>query len=294
MGDHQTTFAMLQNFYRLLYARLSGSGIHRFALARRVDALLGARLRHHEAELNGHRLLLDPQDSLRLSIIGAYEPAVTRLVEKVIRPGDVVVDIGAHIGYFTLHFARLVGETGRVYAFEPDPENFALLQTNVRANGYTNVVLEPMAVSDRSGTFTLYRAENNPADHRIYDPQEARQPLAIPTVSLDAYFSDQASARVDLVKVDVQGAEEQVVLGMAGMLARNPSLKLITEFWPFGLQAAGGSAPALLNLLEQHRFNFYPMDNEWKEQPPWTAQKLLETYTSARQNFTNLFCARVG
>src|SRR3989344_9219581 len=91
--------------------------------------------------IDGHTVYVDPVDSLRLTTRGYYEPYLTRVFDQHIKKGDTVLDIGANIGYHTLHFARLVGETGKVYAFEPHPSNFALLKKNIEANGYKNVVL---------------------------------------------------------------------------------------------------------------------------------------------------------
>ena len=282
---------LFRTLYKVLYQQLSGSGIHRFAVIRKIDALVGATLRKREAEVEGHRLTLDPGDSLKISIVGEYEPEVTRLVKQEIHPGDVIVDVGAHIGYFTLLFAKLVGERGKVYAFEPDPNNFALLKANVEANGYTNIVLEQKAVSASTGTLTLYRSDDNPADHRIYDPQGERSPIEISTVSLDDYLAERSS-KVDFVKVDVQGAEISVINGMKHILKQNATLKLITEFWPSGLQAAGFSQAEYLDLLKQQGFDFYQVENGTELLQPCTIQQLNDIYTSEKQNFTNLFCSR--
>src|SRR5438094_750470 len=109
-----------------------------------------------------------------------------RFIESLVHPGDVAVDVGANIGYHTLIFARAVGERGRVFAYEPDPDNFRLLRRNVELNGYRNVRPFQAAVSDRSGTLTLYLSRDNPADHRAYLPaDEARDGIAIDSYRLD-------------------------------------------------------------------------------------------------------------
>jgi protein-L-isoaspartate O-methyltransferase len=92
---------------------------------------------------------LDPVNSLAISMKEGRvcEPLQTQLAIQQIHRGDVALDIGAQIGYYTLIFAKLVGEAGKVLAFEPDPDNFVLLEGNVKANGYHNVTLERTAVS---------------------------------------------------------------------------------------------------------------------------------------------------
>src|SRR5256885_8821899 len=85
------------------------------------------RLRQKEVIVHGFPFLLDPLDSLELSIFRSYEPFETSLLAAEIRPGMTIVDVGANIGYYTLLFSKLAGDNGRVYAFEPEPQNFALL-----------------------------------------------------------------------------------------------------------------------------------------------------------------------
>jgi len=110
------------------------------------------------------------------------------LIKKYIQRGAVVLDAGAKIGYFTLIFARLVGDEGKVFAFEPAPENFALLKKNVEINGYQNVVIEQKAISNKTGKARLYLYEDHKGKHRIFDPGEGQQFIEIETIRLDDYF----------------------------------------------------------------------------------------------------------
>lgn len=109
--------------------------------------------------IDKHILFLDDQDRLELSVRGSYESYETEIFKKLIRFRDVVLDVGAHIGYHTLTMARLVGDAGKVVAFEPDPTNFALLEKNIAANKYSNVkaikkgVAESTENSDRNFYF---------------------------------------------------------------------------------------------------------------------------------------------
>ena len=100
-----------------------------------------------------------------------------RLVDPdLVKPGDTIVDAGANFGYYTIIGSPLVGDKGKVYAFQPDPTNFELNQRNVRLNGLTNVVLEQKALSNRKGTLKLYIAGENKGDHRIYQPNGESRP----------------------------------------------------------------------------------------------------------------------
>ena len=182
----------------------------------------------------GHKMYLDAVDSLLLSMRGIYEPEETKLVESLVHRGHVVVDIGANIGYCTLQFAQLVGGTGKVIAFEPDPENFELLRRNVDANGY-DVTLERRAVSDVAGRLRLYKSILNRADYRNFDSHDGRPSLEIDAVRLDDYLRN--LSRVDFIKMDIQGAEGLALDGMIALLERSPGVKILTEFWPQGLLA---------------------------------------------------------
>src|SRR5262249_518253 len=97
-----------------------------------------------------------------------YEPYETDLVLGLAREGDVVVDLGANLASYPLLLARQVGPSGKVFAFEPDPDNFALLARNVEANGYQNVVLINKAASDQGGTARLHKSADNQGDPRLY------------------------------------------------------------------------------------------------------------------------------
>ena len=121
-------------------------------------------------------------------------------LRSYVKPGEVVIDIGANVGYYTLIAARLVGETGRVYAFEPDPTNFAILDKNVRLNGFRNVVLEQKAVSNEPGSIELFLHEGAAGDHRIYQFFQDQGAVEVEAVALDDYFED-VNGKIDFEKL---------------------------------------------------------------------------------------------
>ena len=130
--------------------------------------------------MSGLKMYLDPTDEVMtptILVIGNWETAETSWFLRIVKPGDTVVDAGANTGYYTLIGSRLVGDKGKVYAFEPEPANFELLQKNVRLNGLSNVVLERKALSNRNGTLKLFIADKNKGDHRIYQPEGESRPI---------------------------------------------------------------------------------------------------------------------
>jgi FkbM family methyltransferase len=248
-------------------------------------------------EVLGHRMLLhDPQIdqfvSTELAANGIFEPLQTRWTCNLIRPGDTVLDVGANIGYYTLLMARLVGPHGKVYAFEPDPGNFGLLEKNVRLNGYTDrVVLKRAAVSDTSGQIRLFRADRNQGDHRAYDSGDGRPSIDIPSVALDDTFKDYPG-RIAFIKMDIQGSEWAALKGMQKLLARQPFVQMMTEFWPAGLSHVGVSAAAYLDVLASCGFSLFEIDDELQHVVVANRSRLLEHYTAEKKNFTNLLCVK--
>jgi len=164
-----------------------------------------------------------------------YEPDVVRHFVSAIKPGDIVIDVGANIGYFSLVAARCVGEKGRVYAFEPDPTNFSMLARNVNANGFTNVVTIRKAVCAATGTAQLL--QKKASTHSLFDHPLAptKRSVQVGTVALDDFLSTlshEAQQRVTLVKIDAEGAEPLILEGLTSFIRRKSALTIICELIP--------------------------------------------------------------
>jgi FkbM family methyltransferase len=196
-------------------------------------------------------------DSLELFAFGVLEPLVTEIFEKTIRKGDVVLDIGANIGYYTLIAARKIGAEGRVYAFEPEPANFELLKKNVKLNNYRNVVLENKAVSNKNGTSKLYIHPTSTGGHSLTQKSDVQ--IQVETVTVDSYF--EKMERIDLVKMDIEGAETLVIQGMSDVLRKNKQLKIIMEFDLKTVRHAGFTLRQLTEPLFNHGFRAYVIES---------------------------------
>lgn len=248
------------------------------------------RLKSDFVEIQGHKLFLDANDSLGLSVYGRWEPFETEIIQSLIKKGDTVIDIGANIGYYTLIFARSVGELGKVFAFEPDPDNFALLQKNVQANGYRNVRLEQKAVCNTVGEVRLYLSQVNSADHRLSDSGNHRQFVQVESTRLDDYFNDY-TGKIDFVKIDAQGAEGEIIRGMCALFEKNPQMTLVAEFWPVGLKRLGTEPEDLIKLLTAQAFELYEINEEAKKIQRTDLQS-LKLIPPEEPNHTNLLCRR--
>jgi FkbM family methyltransferase len=163
--------------------------------------------------------------------LGNYEPEMAAVLADAVEPGMVVYDAGANLGYLTLAFARMVGESGHVYAFEPLPANLARLQAHVDRNGFSSrVTICPLAVSGSCGTME-FRTHASHAMGRLRDapgPSEGfTSSVAVEAVSLDRFAYDLGHPAPDIVKMDIEGAEAQALPAMTRLLREIMPLVLL-------------------------------------------------------------------
>ena len=208
--------------------------------------------------------------------------------------GDVFFDVGANIGYYSVIASSQVGASGRVFAFEPEPLNYELLNRNIRLNALNNVQTIPKAVTHFSGSSYLYLCEDNKGDHRLFDSGDKRARVAVECVDLDS-FVESMGTRVDFVKLDTQGSEASILKGMQRTLQREAGrIKLVLEFWPHGLVKNGSSAAGLLELIPAEKFDFYWVDEQASTLRPTVPQQVLRRsehsqWLTKEQGYLNLF-----
>jgi len=171
------------------------------------------------------------------------------LMQQHIREGDVVLDIGANIGFYTQILSELVGETGKVYAFEPDKTNYTYLLRN--AGHLKNVEFFNKAVSEKSGKITLYHSDLLNVDHKTYATANYTSSTEIDCIAVDDIIPD---LKVNFIKIDIQGYEYFAFKGMSKILLNNHYLKILTEFYPYGINQSGVSSIEFIDLLRQQQF----------------------------------------
>jgi FkbM family methyltransferase len=172
--------------------------------------------------LQGHKMRLNWRHHKEYAF-GVYEPAVVNAIQHIVKLGWVCADVGAHLGYITLLLAKSVGPTGKVVAFEPFPNNFQVLQSNIALNGYKNVVLENKAVMDQSGWVSLKPYGDDPLPYSTFAHSGSGGCAA---VSLDDYWGNRTD-RLNFVKIDVEGAEAAVLKGMERIMCRDRPILLV-------------------------------------------------------------------
>ncbi len=193
-------------------------------------------------------------------IKGSYEPQTTHIFNQVLKEGMVSVDVGAHIGYYTLLASSLVGKSGKVFAFEPEPQNFGALLGNITLNGFWNIRPYQKAIFSHAGKMPLYIGTHSGMHSLFRVKDTTEESVVVDMVSLDGFLGQK---KVDLVKVDTQGAELGVLLGMQKLIKRSEGLKLIIEFQPNLEHSA--SLTKLWNRLIACGFNYIYIIDEVKE-----------------------------
>ena len=176
----------------------------------------------------GHDLLLSPYYHIdrNILILGTYDADLHNALERLLQPGMTALDVGANLGEIALHMAARVGPTGQVHAFEPVPAVFTRLQQHITRNGLENILHpHPIALSDQTGQTEIAFADPS-ADNQglasITNLTEKAGPLrtTIPTMTLDDFVAQHQIQRIDLIKIDIQGAEPRFLTGAEKTLKR--------------------------------------------------------------------------
>jgi len=183
----------------------------------------------------------------------AYADRAERhLLQKILPSGAVVVDAGANIGIYSEFLSRCVGPNGVVHSFEPSPDNFMRLRFATRK--LPNVRPCAAVVGDHTGETMLYVSDKLNVDHRAYASDgNPRRAIQVRMVALDDCFK--AGERVDLLKLDIQGYELHALRGAKRIINENQNIKLLVEFWPYGLKHAGVNWNELIEMIEGFAMN---------------------------------------
>jgi len=188
-----------------------------------------------------------------LFLDGTYEKSETELFKKIVKEGMTVVDLGANTGYYTLLAAKLVGEKGKVFAFEPEPRNFSVLMKTIQLNGYINVVAIQKAVSNKNGTARLILSDSDPGQHSVYE-KVGKDSIQVDITTMDTFWGNQGYPPIDVIKMDIEGAEMEALEGMGNLISNNSHLKIITELVRDRLERRGFSTLDFLNKLVELGF----------------------------------------
>jgi FkbM family methyltransferase len=200
-----------------------------------------------------------------LYVFGTWEPSLGAFFRGHLRAGDVFVDIGANVGYFSLLAARAVGPDGQVVSFEPLPSTVAKLRRNIGANGLGNVTVLPYVASDEPGEVEMFAGPPTNLGKSGTAPVTAGASAGLVTrvVAADA-VPRELWPRIRAIKVDVEGDELRVVRGLAPLLASlSPGAAVVVEVAPDRLRDRGGASNELFELMVGFGFTAARLGNDY-------------------------------
>lgn len=212
----------------------------------------------------GNKMFVDTKDDgLTPSLLtqGIFERKETEIFISLLKPGMTILDIGANIGYYTLIAAKVIGEKGKIFSVEPEPHNYGLLCKNVNINKYNNVTAINKAISDREGKIKLFLDGNNFGCHSlsISNVKNNMKCVEVECTTLDTLCRENLISCIDLIKVDVEGAEGHV-FRKADTVLKQKNLKIFMEFYPDKLENMGMDSAGLLDKLMGYGFRVKMID----------------------------------
>jgi len=212
-------------------------GLGKNFLGKSVKKYLIENSKTNEIIVNGCKMQLDKNDVMQMSLFD-YEPIETDIVKSNVKKNDIVVDVGANIGYYTLLMAK---NNACVFSYEPEPQNFALLQKNVILNDFSsNVNLYNKAVSNFNGHSKLILSEYSTGQHELDTNRFGTHPIDVEVIKLDL-------EKIDFAKIDVEGTELHVLQGMKTL----PN-KMLIEFNSINLKESGTNHDDFFHFIEKY------------------------------------------
>ena len=224
-------------FFKSTIKIAGNKGLGKNFLGKSIKKYLIKNSKTDEIIVNGCKMQLDKNDVMQISLFD-YEPIETDIVKSNVKKNDIVVDVGANIGYYTLLMAK---NEANVFSYEPEPQNFELLKKNVRLNDLsTNVKLYNKAVSNFNGNSKLALAEHTTGQHKLGTNRFGNETINVEVIKLEL-------DKIDFAKIDVEGSELHVLEGMKSL----PN-KILIEFNSLNLKESGSNYKDFFKFLNKY------------------------------------------
>ena len=265
------TARQILRFYPIEYGKYS-------ILQRLYFPYLAPAQRHAEAVQMqaGFTMQLTPTELLQahLYLFSTYELPTTRFIAHYLKNNDVVLDIGANIGYISMFCAKAVGKGGKIYAFEPEHNNYAALQQHITLNSFTNIFPQRLAATSSPTTLRLYLASDNHGAHStIFNPDVLTQEYEeVQGITLDSFVEEQNITKIALVKIDVEGAEYEVLQGMKTILQHQRPIVIMEVNDALQLQRGMSLEAIKKEIFTQYDYQIFST-NEMGKLIPYQGQK---------------------
>jgi FkbM family methyltransferase len=248
---------------------LSPMRVKLFSVARRLRPLIGEVPVPIRLSFGSWWLAYD--SALDNSLVtGSFEDAEAQFLIRYLRPGMTVLDLGAHHGFYTLLSSKCVGPDGRVIAFEPSPREGVRLRTHVRLNKCRNVSIESVALGSTNGTAKLFLVDGQEDWCNSLRPpavQASTRVVTVDVISLDHYLSRAELGSIDFIKLDVEGAELEVLKGARTLLHSEKRPVFLAEIYDIRTAAWGYRAHEIVQMLKSCGYSWFWLGGEGRLKP---------------------------
>jgi FkbM family methyltransferase len=242
----------------------------------------------------GNEMLLSPYYSIDRKIISAghYDNALNNLIENIIKPGSICMDIGANIGHITLHIARKVAPSGLVFAFEPAPNIFYKLQQNIQRNNLEGLIIANQLALSNNNSTTLLAYPNDFAENQglgsivNINNELVKKKLIIHTKTIDSFVQENSIKKLDFLKIDIQGAEILLLEGgIKTFTVFSPDLAI--EISPTDLKCFNKNSKDLTKILSEYKYNIFEINTNGS-----IGKRIDFNKISSDFNATNIYCTK--
>jgi FkbM family methyltransferase len=214
------------------------------------------------------KIILNPKNGTvdnEIFLQGVYEPSFLKVVKENLKAGDTYIDIGANIGQHSLFASRIVGEGGKVIAFEPVHKIYSQFQRSIKLNNIENIKVHNLACGEEKKEMFIYMTESNMGGSSLVFGIENREKDKIHVVTADSILSNES--KINFVKIDVEGYEYEVLLGLVEILKTHHP-KIMLEYSYGGYRETGlSNEKKILDLLFALNYSLYDIENNDKEVP---------------------------
>jgi len=237
-------------------------------------------------------LELDQSDPVASGAValGVYERYESEIFRSKVKFGMAIIDIGANLGYYTAIASKLTGDKGLVVAFEPEPNFFKLLSRNIGRNNLKNVACFELAIAEKNGLTNLYLSNENKGHNSIIRSEELKTSVQVKTTTLDNFLDFQKIAKVDIIKMDIEGAEILALEGMKNTLIKHLPL-LFLEFSPHSITKINRNPIDLLSILRGIGYSIFEINKARQRLDSVTDfKKFIESIPKGK--YADIYCEK--
>ena len=262
------------------------------------------------------RMILDKSDldlSRQVEMLGTYstESFEKKVLEKYLKKDQIVLDIGANIGFYSLFARSIVGSKGKIYSFEALKDNAEMIEMSALENSFENVSVINVAISNVLGKGFLHVSSYYNSEHSLFNYHYSSgktnsNKIQISLETIDNFLQNKVNdLNVDVIKMDIEGSESMALEGMTNTISENENIVVVTEFWPQGFRNSNNEPKDFLEKLIAFGFQINHIDEYKNEFYPVTVNQMLKIQQERQKNpiekskeiqsggwYTNLLCIK--